>query len=294
MAPAPKDTHPCRSPKGLPRGISRPPRSPYFSADLSDQIITGADLLLTAVERSADSNVPYQPALTAVRSKSRGYVHRYLSVIAWRMLHLQSGGECKLAEVFDASGEFTNIREGFALPHELTIPLAIRLGIPHPLNRFKHEFAQMTVDFLCTKRDGSFQAFDFKLDEDAQRRRVQEKMHLARMALESAGVPHRVITASQVSETLVKNIELLYPLLFEDPPLGRHRHHAAVDAMRCELESGSLTILDAARRLAGDFSCAPAQLVRTVLHAIAHQNWTVDLMVPLHPCRPVAFKGGAQ
>lgn len=294
MAPTLKGAPPSGSPKGLPEGIPETRHSPYFSADLFDQIIGGADLLHAAIERSADASAPYQPALTAVRSKSRGYVHRYLSVVAWRTLHLQSGGECKLAEVLDASGEFTNIREGFALPYELTIPLAIRLGIPHPYNRFGHEFAQMTVDFLCTKRDGTLQAFDFKLDEDAQRRRVQEKMHLARMALESAGVPHRVITASQVSETLVKNIELLYPLLFEDPPLECNQHDAAVDAMRRELEPGSLTILDAARRLAEDFSCAPAQLVRTVLHAIAHQNWAVDLMVPLHPCRPVAFKGGAQ
>lgn len=265
-----------------------------FTEPLSDQLVRGADLLQKAIDHGADPEIPYTPAFVAVRSKSRGYVHRYLSILSFRVLHLLSQGECRLAQILEASQEFTNVREGFALPFELTLPLAISLGIPHPLDPFEHQFWPMTVDFMCTKHDGSFLAVDFKMDKDAGRPRVREKLFLAQQALELVGVEHKVVTASQLSDTLVQNIELLYPLHYEEPPLGRHEHEAAAAAMHRQLVPGKLTILQAARQLAATFACAPATLVRTSLYQIAHKHWAVDLNLPLHPCRPVVFiEGGA-
>jgi hypothetical protein len=261
----------------------------------SSERIAAVAALLTSLRETDDPKVPYVPFLTAIRSKSHGYVHRVLGLVTGRMHHLQSRGEYWLLLLLDMAGTYKNLREGFPLPLSLTEPIAESKGIKHPFNRFARENAIMSVDFIATGLDGIWTGIDYKPSAELERKRVKEKLHLTRLALAEVGVEHVVITERDLPPQLIDNLRFLHTFAspIDPPPLPHEILEQAGAAMRAALFDGRFSVYEAAVQFRQNFNCSPAQLVRTAFWLIAHRHWHIDLHHPVHPEKPLIFKESA-
>lgn len=242
--------------------------------------------------RATDSTrVPYMPIVRAVRSKSHGYVYRVLSLTSGRMLHLQSRGEFHLAHPLDMGRYYTNLREGFGVPKQLTEEIAEAEGIRHPFNRFARENAMMSADFVGSKPGGGWLAIDYKPSQLAIRKRVKDKFKIIRMAFAEVGVEHVVITELDLSPVLIGNLQLLYTFAspIDPQPLPSSMLERVGPRMKIELIDGRSTIYEAAVRCESEFGCATGRLVRASLWLIARRHWHVDLTQKVHPDFPLHF-----
>jgi len=258
----------------------------------TERIATGAAELLASLRETDDPQVPYETHLPAVRSKSHGYVHRMLGNSTGRMHHLQSRGEYHTLLVVDLSGNYRNVREGFALPLSITEPIAEMKGIKHPYNRFASENAIMSVDFMLTGNDGNWTGIDYKPSEDLKRKRVREKLTLAALALAEVGVKHVITTDKDLPKQLVDNLRFLHSFAspIDPPPLPSQLIEHASALMRSALIDGKLSVYDAAVRHHQELGCTAAQLVRAAFWLVAHSHWHIDLHQHVHPEKPLTFK----
>ncbi len=240
--------------------------------------------------RGDDPAVPYEPYLSAVHSRSRGYAYRTPGVITGRNHHNLSRDEEAVLQLEDGNqAENTNIREQCAVPVSLTRLICKKRGWPHPY--FKGTLAVLSLDFLVTKRSGERVGIDFKKKKDLEDARTKRKLEIVAEALRLAGATHKILTEENLPRVKVRNLRLLHTLAlpFDPPPLSALELEVAEDRLRAALLDGRTLVFDAAQRLSAPTGIPAARLSRGVMWCIARSRWTVDLDRPIGPDHPVTF-----
>lgn len=256
--------------------------------------IPGLADLQRQLEETADPRVPYEPPLRAVHSFTRGYAGRAPGIIAPRAHHLLSRPERRAFSQHDWNiDENENIRECFPLPLELTLWVAREYELKHHWNWRKKAPAQVTVDFLITRnRGGRHLAIDVKMAKDRKKPRVEEKLKIAKLTLELAGVPHEVWDENSVSTTFFDNYRFLrvHARCPEGAPVSEQALRAAGASLRRVLTDGRNTIRDAAFAAVADTNLSVPVLMRIAYFLIGTQRWRVDMQQPIGPDNGVIFQ----
>ena len=243
-----------------------------------------------SLARGDDPSVPYDPFITAVRARSRGYSYRTPGIITGRTHHNLSRGEEGVLHLLDSQWEVVaNIREQFAIAVPLTWLICKRHGWPHPF--YKKAPAVLTVDFLVTSRSGERVGIDFKKKCDLSDERTKMKLGIVAEALRLAGAAHKVMTEENLPRIKVRNLRFLHQLAlpFDPPPLSVLELETAEESLRTLLQNGRTPVIDAARLISSRTLIPTARLSRGALWCIARGRWKVDLNRPIGPDHPVTF-----
>jgi len=245
-------------------------------------------------ERLVASNAPgshYEPELTAVHSRSHGYVYRVPGIKTGRVHHLLSRLEYHALLFFDFSPDYTNIREQFALPLALTMHMAKRLGIRHPHDWQKRQLTVMTTDFVLSTKDGRWMAIDVKPSKKLKSGRVLRKLDLVRKTWALVGIQHAVVTEKEQPVIAANNYRILHGLAlpFDPPPLPESDLNRAEASMRASLSAGRLTLRDAACACEREAGLGVGRCIRAALWFVARRRWIVDLNRPIGPDEPLTF-----
>ena len=263
--------------------------SPPADLDLDLAIDWAAARFEEDIARGDDPSVPYEPFLTAVRARSRGYSYRTPGIITGRNHDNLSRGEEGVLQLLDDPEENTNLREQKSIPPQLTWLLCLKRKWPHPF--YKMEPAVLSVDFLVNQRRGGRLAIDFKMKKDLKQESTRRKLDIVGEALRLVGVPHKCMTEDDLPRIKVRNLRFLHHLAlpFDPPPL------TTLDLERVEgrvieaLRDGRTPIFDAAQQVAADSGIPTSRLCRGALWCIARRRWAVDMDRPIGPDRPVTF-----
>jgi len=241
------------------------------------------------IARGDDPAVPYEPFITAVRARSRGYSYRTPGVISGRNHHNLSRGEEGVLQLLDDPDENTNIREQKSIPSQLSWLICLKRKWWHPF--YKKEPAVLSVDFLVNLRSGGRLAIDFKKKKDLKEESTQLKLDIVAEALRLVGVPHKCMTEDDLPRIKVRNLRFLHNLAlpFDPPPLSTLELERVEGRMKAALRDGRMPIFDAAQRVAADSGFPTSQLCRGALWCIARRRWTVDMNRPIGPDHPVTF-----
>lgn len=262
---------------------------PPIDFDLDLAIDWAAARFEEEIARGDDPSVPYEPFITAVRARSRGYSYRTPGIITGRNHHNLSRGEDGVLHFVDDPEENTNIREQKSIPPQLTWLICLKRKWVHPF--YKKEPAVLSVDFLVNQRRGGRLAIDFKMKKDLAKERTQRKLDIVAEALRLVGVPHKCMTEDDLPRIKVRNLRFLHQLAlpFDPPPLSILDLERVEGRMQAALRDGRMPIFDAAQRVAVDSGIPTSRLCRGALWCIARRRWAVDMNRPIGPDHPVSF-----
>lgn len=152
----------------------------------------------------------YRPFLEITDLSSTGLSRRTFSTKTGRVHHLLSDVEWHFFLMLQWNTDIIDIREQYPLDRELTLNVAISLGIAHPCYPGTHTSTLMTVDFLVTRiRNGVkvLEAYDIKRTEAAEDIRTLDKLEISREACALAQTSHHLIYHSMLPLKKIKNIE---------------------------------------------------------------------------------------
>ena len=271
--------------------------SDFGAEDVGDEsnpadLQRGVEQLLASLEATDDPDSRYVPALRAIRSFSRGYAQRVPDELTHRVIDLLSRHEFHAYLLYSWDrATYSNIREQFPLPLDLTRAIAAREGIRHPWNRDVKCDAVMTTDFVLSRRSGGWLAVDVKEKEAIARKRTAQKLQIARAAFAEVGVEHVTITEADLPQEKIRNLRILRGLRRdgERAPVDPELAASTEGALRQLLAAGKLTIEDAASVVSQKNGVRVASICRFCLWLIANRTWQVDLGYPLGPDYPVRF-----
>ena len=246
--------------------------------------------LLERLERSSNSDQPYEPAIHAIHSHSHGYVYRVPGIKTGRVHHLLSRLEWNAFLYFEF-GDYTNIREQFPVPLESTLPLAQQLGIRHPSNWKKRQLVEMTTDFVLTKPDGSWVAIDVKPSNKLTSKRTVQKLELIKQAWAQVGVSHQIHTEKEQNPIVIANYRILHGLAlkFEPPPFPQADMPKVNASLFEALYSGHLTLREAAIICEQKTGLGRGHSIRAALWFVANRHWSIDLTRPIGPDETLKF-----
>lgn len=255
-----------------------------------DTPIPGVRELRDRLTATNDPRCPYDPALHAVHSRSRGYVYRVPGIKTGRIHHLLSRLEYNAFLFFDFS-DHSNIREQFALPLALTLHVAKQLGIRHPRNWKTNQLVEMTTDFVLSDKNASWVAIDVKPAAKLESRRTKQKLELTNHAFATVGVKHVIVTEKEQPKIVVDNYRILHGLAlpFDPPPFSDSDMERAAKSMRASLASGLLTLRAAAGICERDTKLGQGRSIRAALWLVANRRWIVDLTRPIGPDESLTF-----
>jgi hypothetical protein len=242
------------------------------------------------IARGDDPEAPYQPFITAVHARSRGYAYRTPGVITGRNHHNLSRGEEGVLQLLDSDpSKYANIREQFPVPVSLTWLICKKRNWPHPYHKDKP--AVLTVDFLVTLRRGGWVGIDFKKKKDLDDNLTKRKLAIMAEALRLAGATHKIMTDEDLPRVKLRNLRFLhqFALPFDPPPLSDLELDLAEDRLNAALRDGRTLIFDAAQRISAPTGIPAARLSRGAMWCIACHRWAVDLNRPIGPDHPVTF-----
>lgn len=162
--------------------------------------------------RGSGSGQGYHPWLTVRDLSSRGRSSRVWGHLTQRTHQLLSDIELAVFLLLESNSSVTDIREQYPLHVDSTLDLAEQAGIRHPaISGFTHI---MSTDFLVdfSGESGPEQlAIQVKSSSDLKDVRTVEKLEIERRYWKMKGIPWRLVTEKQIPQTVVENLNLLYP-----------------------------------------------------------------------------------
>lgn len=270
---------------GTPGGTEYEDDSDYESA-----IVREVTRFEKEIARGDNPDAPYQPYITAVHARSRGYAYRTPGIITGRNHHNLSRGEEGVLQLVDGDpSEYANIREQFPIPVPLTWLICKKREWPHPY--YKEKPAVLTLDFLVTLRRGGWAGIDYKKKKDLDNKHTKRKLDIVAEALRLAGASHKIMTEEDLPRVKLRNLRFLHQLAlpFDPPPLSDLELELVEDRLRAALRDGRALIFDAAQRISAPTGIPAARLCRGAMWCIACRRWNVDLNRPIGPDHPVTF-----
>lgn len=254
--------------------------------------------------RGQGRGAAYKPGLKTHEVPTTSVKHRPSSAIFQRTLQLLSDLEFQVFILFESIYHVTDCREQFPLDLEVTIAIAERYGIKHPL--LKEELHEQTTDLLLTVVvDGQERHFAvFIKYAKALSAREAEKAFIQEMYWARQGIPLFIVTEKQLSKILVRNAARLRAKL--DPGFLR----VAADAEQFERVAAHLTQLVLRRHEPLDAlgeECEaslgipePGTCVALARYLIANGYWRINLsdrvfdpLEPIEILSETVSEGGA-
>lgn len=259
------------------------------SLDLDGAIFSAADHFEKEIAAGDDPSAPYEPYITAVRARSRGYSYRTPGIITGRTHHNLSRWEEGVFQIFDDPTANTNIREQKAIPPQLTWLICEKNKWDHPF--YKKAPAVLTVDFLVNTRRQGRLAIDFKMKKDLEDEKTRLKLEIVTEALRLVGIRHHRMTEDDLPRIKTRNLRFLHTLAlpFDPAPLSTETLEWIEPRLLALLRDGRMEVYHAAQRAAAEAKISPPKLCRAILWCIANRRWAVDLNSPIGPDHPVTF-----
>lgn len=155
----------------------------------------------------------YKPWLTNQDFASKGRTHRITSWKTNRMMQLFSDLERNYMYLLDWADNVFDIREQYPLDREVTLKVAERLGIRHPVDQKTNTPLVMTTDFFITLRDENtfnYVARTLKHSEELNDKRVIEKFEIERQYWEDKEIEWGIVTEKDIPRELWENIEFIH------------------------------------------------------------------------------------
>jgi hypothetical protein len=235
----------------------------------------------------------YSPYLTVRDVPSLGLVSRIKGWKTDRVHHLLSNHEKRYFYVLEWAAQVIDIREQFPLPLEVTLEIAGRLGIKHPTNPMTQEPADMTTDFLVDElADGIaiLKARAVKPAADLNNSRTIEKLEIERTYWHEQGVDWGIVTEKDIPEDLAKNVEWIHDAL--DPDVSPAIPEEILPMIERQLyksmtSNSGLALSFAGLRVDSELGLEPGTGLWAVRHLIASRQWSVEMMAPLSPSKPM-------
>ena len=155
----------------------------------------------------------YLPAIRVQDFSSRGVQTRIPSKALGRTVHTHSYLERGLYLVKEFMGNLLEYREQFPMDRAITLGVAKKLDIKHPVYPQSRAPVVMTLDALITERDARGNPFtegwDVKPHAHLTDPRVLEKLSLHKGYCAYGGFSHRIFTERSVSPIVLRNIDWL-------------------------------------------------------------------------------------
>lgn len=237
----------------------------------------------------------YKPWLTIQDVPSDGCASR---AKGWtsngRIHHLLSKLERKYFYLLDWSPIVKDIREQFPLPLADTIRIAEQLGVEHPAEPVTGELVVMTTDFLITiERNGALVevARATKYVQELQDKRSCEKLEIERLYWAERGVDWGVVTEEEIPETLSSNIEGIhqYRELDSLSPLTSVQVRTIAEELTRAVMERQDPLFAVASALDFQLGVKAGRCLAVVRHLIATRQWTIDMLNPFDPERPLVL-----
>ncbi|OSX93868.1 hypothetical protein BTJ45_01932 [Bacillus mycoides] len=153
----------------------------------------------------------YKPWLTIQDVPSSGRVHRVMGWKTEREHHFLSDMEFNYFCLCDWAENVIDIREQFPLDREITLKIADKLNIKHPVD--KQTSIVMTTDFFLTVRDDkgiAYKARTIKGSNDLNNTRIIEKFEIERVYWEEQGIEWGIVTELEYPNVLLGNLRFLH------------------------------------------------------------------------------------
>lgn len=151
----------------------------------------------------------YKPWIHVQDFSSQGNSRRVFSQKTGRVHHLLSDVEWHLFLMLEHAHTVYDIREGFPLPRDVTLSIAVQKNIKHPIYPGTKVPTVMTCDFLVTSyRNGQkvLDAFSCKRTEAADNLRALEKLEIERAYFNDLDVPHHLVFHSELPKNKINNL----------------------------------------------------------------------------------------
>ena len=240
----------------------------------------------------------YTPYIQAKDISSRGLTTRTLGWKTGRTHHFLSQLELHYFYTLEWSLAVVDIREQFPLLDGttiITLPIAEEMGIKHPAayNLYKKIMLPvvLTTDFLITAVLAET-ASDFprtlKYEKDLNDLRTLEKLELERQTWLAQGKELKIVTENEVNKTLATNVQQIHG--------HRDSHRLGISAETIRVVSDMLTssvqknhksLAQLALDLDENLGLQDGQCLAVAKHLIATRQWTIDMLKPFEPTRPI-------
>lgn len=230
----------------------------------------------------------YLPWQDARKFPSKGYRTITFSTKFGRPIHLFSILEWRVFVQLEADDRITSLKEQYPLDRELTRYFAALLGIKHT-NAWQTDTV-MTTDFLVTMRTAQgvrTRGIAVKKIADLGRRRVVEKLEIARACHAHLGHEFSIMTEGDLDLTLVNNLTFFRAML---------RPGAISDLPRALIMAADAMMRPKAYRTPWGQMCAeadaalqrrPGTAARIARFLVASRQWPVDLTQPFNVRSPL-------
>jgi hypothetical protein len=248
-----------------------------------------------AAGRGSGTGKDYKPWLYVHEFGSRGLASRGRGRTTNRVHHFLSELELKFYFVLEWSPSVVDIREQFPLlPVDETLAIATDLGVRHPADPTGRPRV-MTTDFYLSVQRGLVEEYHARCvkyatgDKGLENVRTLEKLEIERRYWLIRGVDWGVVTEHEVPDVAVANIQWLLPYSELDAlvPLPRETVDQIAAYLAERLAKGGTPLAKHTTACDAHLQLKVGSSLKSVRYLIASRRWTVDLMVPLNPSRPL-------
>ena len=236
--------------------------------------------------RGQGTRETYAPWIRVQEFSSSAPQTRIPSLLFKRGIHTFSYLERAMYLHLEFEGGVLDYREQFPMDRRVTLGLAKKLKIRHPVYPFTRVPMVINLDALVTlvMPDGSQRvvAFDAKPTYKLLRRRIQDKLILHKAFCKHIGIEHRLFTELSVPKSVINNIDLTRGALPRDGEVGTAQdlfsRHAQALMERMRSRRWRVPVWEFCARYDSEHGLQPGSSLRAYYYLI----WTRQLVVNLN------------
>ena len=233
----------------------------------------------------------YKPAIKIQNLSSLGRSSRIFGIRTGRQHDFLSDMERNYFHILNFSDDIVDIREQFPLQLDLTLLIADKLGIKHPIHPKTKKPVIMTSDFNITiKNNGQGKDIvrTIKSKNDLVNRRTIEKFEIERVYWKKIGIDWGIVTESEINKMLALNIaDIMHYYSFENIEIFRqiedeNEKTDIIDAFTQRLIDSKKTIREISSLFESDIHLIKGSGIALFKHLLARKYIKIDLMEPLN------------
>jgi hypothetical protein len=201
--------------------------------------------------------------------------------------HLLSDHEHDYYLIAHWSRKVVDIREQFPLPLEITLEIAKKICIDHPIDRQNNPVV-MTTDFLVTVSTPSGNvdwARAVKPSSKLQTQRVIEKLEIERIYWQTQNISWGIVTEREMPRVFVNNINYLYSHyeIADRLSLPQNEIYDIAETLTSLITQNSISLKDATSLCDEKLGLQRGDSLTVARHLLATRQWLVDMNVPIEP-----------
>ncbi len=234
----------------------------------------------------------FKPWYTVRDVASQGLCSRVRGLITRRVHHLLSRKEYYFFLIVDFCSRVLDIREQFPLPREVTLEIAARLGIKHPMDPWTKVPVVMTTDFLLdfvVDDKTVLIARTIKMTSKLKKKRTLEKLEIERTYWQERGIDWAIVTERDIPIVVAKNIRWIRSAYYlEDfPSISKELLLELEELLFHEIASSHKPLATITSAVDNSYCLSPGICLLLARHLIARRIWPVDIYSELGGNRPL-------